>query len=119
MENIFTNVIIRIKEEMIRRNESVYAFAKALGLPQPTVAAYLSGDRKPSLDFVYRVCSICNCSANHLLGLPETPSEAVCATDEIDDIRQRADSANKSVAALLESLDALSKRARGGRRCSQ
>lgn len=113
MEIIFTNVIGRIKEQMERRNESVYAFAKALKLPQPTVAAYLSGDRKPSLDFVYHVCVLCNCSANHILGLPETQTEAVCATDEIDNIRRRADDAKKSVVSLLESLDALSKRAHG------
>lgn len=116
MENIFTNVIDRIKEQMERRNESVYAFAKALELPQPTVAAYICGDRKPSLDFVYRVCRVCNCSANHILGLPETRSEAVCASDEIDNIRQRADDAKKSVVSLLESLDALSKRAHGAKR---
>jgi transcriptional regulator with XRE-family HTH domain len=119
MENIFTNVIMRVKEQMERRGESAYAFAKALEIPQPTLASYMSGDRKPSLDFVYRVCKVCNCSANQILGLPESPSEAVCATDEIDDIRRRADSANKSVAALLESLDALSRRAHGARRNRQ
>lgn len=116
MENIFTNVIMQVKEQMERRGESVYAFAKALELPQPTVAAYFSGDRKPSLDFVYRVCRVCNCSANQILGLPETQSEAVCAADEIDNIRKRADDAKKSVVSLLESLDALSKRAHVARR---
>ena len=113
MEIIFTNVVNRVKEQMELRNESVYAFAKALGLPQPTTAAYLNGDRKPSLDFVYRVCSVCNCSANYILGLPETPTDAMCATDEIDHIRRCADSAKKSVVALLDSLNALSSRAHG------
>ena len=113
MEIIFDNVISRIKAQMERRGMSVYAFAKALKLPQPTTASYLNGGRKPSLDFVYRVCKVCNCSANEILGLPETQGERVCATKEIDDIRQRADKARESVNELLESLDALSKRSHG------
>ena len=104
---------------MDKRGETIYAFAKALGLSQQTTDAYMNGRRKPSLDFIYRVCSVCKCSANYILGLPETQAERICATDEIDDIRQRADKAKHSVNDLLESLDVLSQRLHGAEQTSK
>lgn len=53
------------------KGDSVYAFAKKLGISQQTVDCYINGKRKPSLEFIYRVCSVCGCSADELLGLPE------------------------------------------------
>lgn len=71
MQIIFEDVISRVKVAM--DGMSVYAFAKKLGISQQTVDCYVNGKRKPSLDFLYRVCSVCNCSADWLLGLSDRP----------------------------------------------
>lgn len=71
MEIIFEKVLSRIQNEMNKRDLSVYAFAKMLKIPQPTTDAYINGKRKPSLDFVFRVCMACGCSADYILGLTD------------------------------------------------
>ena len=76
MQIIFEDVISRVKLAM--NGESVYAFAKKLGISQQTADCYINGKRKPSIDFLYRVCIVCNCSADWLLGIrdesPPAPS---------------------------------------------
>lgn len=104
MEIIFEDVISRIKAQMEMRGYSVYAFAKALGIPQPTTDAYINGKRKPSLDFLYRVCSICNCSADDLLGLPARASGGSVMTD-LAELRLRADQAKQSLENLSKAID--------------
>ena len=71
MQIIFDVVLSRVKEAM--KGDSVYAFAKKLGISQQTADCYINGKRKPSLDFIYRVCGVCNCSADWLLGLSDRP----------------------------------------------
>ena len=70
MQIIFEEVLSRVKSLM--NGESVYAFAKKLGISQQTADCYINGKRKPSLDFIHRVCVVCNCSADWLLGLSDT-----------------------------------------------
>ena len=48
---------------------SVAAFARFLGINQPTLDLYLKGHRKPSVKLIIAVCSKCGCSADELLGL--------------------------------------------------
>ena len=98
MEIIFDAVIQRIKAQMDKRGETIYAFAKALGLSQQTTDAYMNGRRKPSLDFIYRVCSVCDCSANELLGLRE-PAIVASPTASRDIERLRADAAQVCIRA--------------------
>ena len=69
MQIIFDEVISRVKSLM--NGDSVYAFAKKLGISQQTTDCYINGKRKPSLDFIHRVCVVCNCSSDWLLGLPD------------------------------------------------
>ena len=71
MQIIFDDVISRVKTAM--KGDSVYAFAKKLGTSQQPADCYINGKRKPSLDFLYRVCIVCNCSADWLLGLNSSP----------------------------------------------
>lgn len=111
MEIIFEDVISRIKAQMEMRGESVYAFAKALGLPQPTTDAYINGKRKPSLDFLYRVCSICKCSADDILGLPARGSERSVILD-LDELRLRADQTKASLENLSKAIDKVKLEAR-------
>ncbi len=71
MQIIFEDVISRVKLAM--NGDSVYAFAKKLGISQQTADCYINGKRKPSIDFLYRVCIVCSCSADWLLGLSDHP----------------------------------------------
>lgn len=70
MQIIFSDVISRVKREM--KGDSIYAFARKLGISQQTADCYMNGKRKPSLDFIYRVCSTYGCSADEILGLDES-----------------------------------------------
>ena len=109
MQIIFQDVLDRIKLRM--NGESVYAFAKRLGISQQTADCYINGKRKPSLDFIYRVCSVYGCSADELLGLPTVASERSVVAD-LDDIRTRADQAQESLSNLLTAIDKFKKEAR-------
>ena len=59
----------RLKE--LQGSNSVPAFARYLEMPQKTVDTYIKDQRKPSVEFVVRVCSKCGVSADWLLGLSE------------------------------------------------
>ena len=109
MQIIFEEVISRVKRQM--NGESVYAFAKRLGVSQQTVDCYINGKRKPSLDFIYRVCSVCGCSADELLGLPSVAGARSVLAD-LSELRKRADLAQVSLSNLLESIDKIKQEAR-------
>ena len=74
MQIILDDVLSRVKTTM--NGDSVYAFAKKLGISQQTADCYINGKRKPSLEFIYRICSVCGCSSDWLLGLPERGGSA-------------------------------------------
>ena len=59
----------RLKE--LQGSNSVSAFARYLEMPQKTVDTYIKDQRKPSVEFVVRVCSKCGVSADWLLGLSD------------------------------------------------
>ena len=59
----------RLKE--LQGSKSVSAFARYLEMPQKTVDTYIKEQRKPSVEFVVRVCSKCGVSADWLLGLSD------------------------------------------------
>ena len=103
------DVVSRVKDAM--NGESVYAFAKRLGISQQTVDCYLNGKRKPSLNFIYRVCSVCGCSADGLLGLPTVSGERSVLTD-LEELRTRADQTRESLTELLGAIDKIKKEAR-------
>ena len=109
MQIIFEDVLDRIKREM--KGDSVYAFAKKLGISQQTADCYINGKRKPSLDFLYRVCSVCGCSADELLGLPTQGSSRSVISD-LSELRQRADEAKESLTTLLSAIDKVKTEAR-------
>lgn len=62
----------RLKE--LQGSNSVSAFARYLEMPQKTVDTYIKEQRKPSVEFVTRVCSKCHVSADWLLGLSDRRS---------------------------------------------
>lgn len=109
MQIVFSEVMDRIKREM--KGDSVYAFAKKLGISQQTADCYINGKRKPSLDFLYRVCSVCGCSADELLGLPALESDR-SVISELDELRERADQTRDSLSTLLQTIDKIKKEAR-------
>lgn len=109
MQIIFEGVLARIKREM--KGDSVYAFAKKLGISQQTADCYINGKRKPSLEFLYRVCSVCGCSADELLGL-STQGSSRSVISDLSELRQRADEAKESLTNLLSAIDKVKTEAR-------
>lgn len=90
MQIIFEDVISRVKDTM--NGMSIYAFAKKLGISQQTVDCYINGKRKPSLEFIYRVCSICNCSADWILGITDVSTPQATPSDRTADLKREIES---------------------------
>lgn len=67
---MFKIILTRLKT--LQGDYSVSAFARFLEMPQKTVDTYINGQRKPSVEFILRVCSKFHVSADWLLGLSET-----------------------------------------------
>lgn len=109
MQIILQDFLSRIKREM--KGDSVYAFAKKLGISQQTADCYINGKRKPSLDFLYRVCCVCGCSADELLGLP-TRADSQCIMTALANLRDKADQAKESLTSLLIAIDKVKTEAR-------
>lgn len=66
MNDIFVS---RLRKLMGKTNES--AFSRFLEMHQSTFYLYSHGTRKPSVDFVMRVCRKCNVTSDWLLGLSD------------------------------------------------
>ena len=73
-------LITRIKE--LQGEKSVSAFARYLEMPQKTVDTYINGERKPSVEFIMRVCSKFKVSSDWLLGLTDLRAPFIEATRE-------------------------------------
>ena len=102
----FSDIISRIRT--IQGRLSTVDFAREIEMTQQTVDLYLKGARKPSLEFVYKVCSTFGVSADELLGLkpPTTivdPSSRAVSL-KLADLKHNADQAEKSLGKLLASL---------------
>lgn len=74
MRNFLERLLERVAE--LRENMSVSAFARKIGLNQKSVDQYVKGERKPSAEFLFAVCSKCGVSADWLLGLTDTRTGA-------------------------------------------
>ena len=64
------NILIRHLKEL-QGDLSVTAFARVLEMPQNTLDCYIKERRKPSVDFILRICAKCGVSADWLLGLTD------------------------------------------------
>lgn len=53
----------------LKGSQSTAAFARSIGIPQPSMDRYLKG-RVPTVEVVKLLCSVYNVSADWLLGLP-------------------------------------------------
>lgn len=51
------------------KDETQADFAKRINLTRPTVAMYESGKRTPDIETLARICTVCSCSADWLIGL--------------------------------------------------
>lgn len=70
-------ILERINE--VRNGKSVNSLAKSMGMAQTTLNSYLSGDRKPSIELIKRICANFRVSADWLLGLTDDQSGAKAA----------------------------------------
>lgn len=84
---------------------NVSAFARFLGLNQKTLDLYIKGDRKPSVELIFSVCSKCGVSSDWLLGLTDTRTPPVPhpigATDYEKLAKEAAEQAEKDAAAIF------------------
>ena len=69
METFFNRLI------ELKGTQSTAAFARSIGIPQPSMDRYLKG-RVPTLEVLKLLCSVYNVSADWLLGLPERGGSA-------------------------------------------
>ena len=60
----------------LKGKQSAAAFARSIGIPQPSMDRYLKG-RVPTLEVLKLLCSVYNVSADWLLGLPDRTGGAV------------------------------------------
>lgn len=86
---MFKIILTRLKD--LQGENSVSAFARFLEMPQKTVDTYINGQRKPSVEFIMRVCSKCHVSADWLLGLSEDrgDSQSSAPTPTVTKSRQK------------------------------
>lgn len=111
-------IILRHLKEL-QADSSVSAFARHLEMPQKTVDAYINGQRKPSVEFILRVCAKCHVTSDWLLGLSDArtrenevaplqvlpkfrQSKQADVTDELAAIRQQLARQEMEIAALKE-----------------
>lgn len=70
--------------------ETQRSFAQRIGLTQPTVALYESGKRTPDIETLGRICRVCGCSADWLVGISDikiqdTNTRGVCEYTGLDE----------------------------------
>lgn len=63
------NYIEIIKELMNENNLSQEKFAKIINVNQTTVSQWLLGNKKPSYDNIYAICTNFNITPNELFGI--------------------------------------------------
>ena len=102
----FSEIVSRIRT--IQGQRTTVEFANEIDMTQQTVDLYLKEARKPSLEFVYKVCSTFGVSADELLGLKQQttnvdPSSRAVSV-KLADLKYNADQAEKSLSKLLASL---------------
>lgn len=81
----FSEIVSRIRT--VQGELSTVEFARRLGMTQQTVDLYLKEARKPSLEFVLKVCSTFDESSDWLLGLTDMRVPAVGTAS--DDLQQQ------------------------------
>lgn len=97
-------ILTRLKE--LQGDYSVSAFARYLEMPQKTVDTYINGQRKPSVEFVMRICSKCHVSADWLLGLSEVreASQSPAPMSVLTKTRQSSRPANAELSFELAAI---------------
>lgn len=102
----FSGLISRIRA--IQGDLPTVEFARRIHMTQQTVDLYLKELRKPSLEFLYNVCSTFDVSADEILGLkPFTTNVDLSDRTvllKLADLKHNADQTEKSLTKLLTSL---------------
>ena len=85
----FSEIVSRIRT--VQGELSTVEFARRLGMTQQTVNLYLKEARKPSLEFVLKVCSTFEESADWLLGLTDerTPGAGSASDARIAELEKK------------------------------
>ena len=106
LEN-FTNVIERVRT--LQGDRANFEFGRMLGMTPQTVDLYMRGKRKPSVEFIFNVCSCFRVSADWLLGLSPTnviaPQSGL--TVRIKALKADADRAAVSINNLIGTISKL------------
>ena len=62
----------------LKGSQSTAAFARSIGIPQPSMDRYLKG-RVPTVEVIKLLCSVYNVSADWLLGLSQSRDASIVA----------------------------------------
>ena len=100
----FSDIVSRIRA--VQGEHSTVEFARRLGMTQQTVDLYLKEARKPSLEFVLKVCSTFDVSADWLLGLTDdrAPGAAVTTDARIAELEKKVIRLEGENSALQKAL---------------
>lgn len=105
--DIFEKFLERVNT--LKENVSTRKFASSLGMTQQTVALYLSGKSKPSLDFLVNVSRHFGISADWLLGLSDcrAPGGDAANAPQIAALEKKIHDLEVENAALQKALSLL------------
>ena len=109
-------ILERIKE--CQKGMTITEFARFLGLKQPSVHFYMTGQRKISVEFLYSVCNKCKVSADWLLGTEyasdrpnmETLVHAVpqvAESQRVQELERNLAEANQRIALMQSRMEGL------------
>ena len=61
----------RLRETLSAKGIEQQVFAKMIGFAQPTVSGWCSGKHEPSLEILFKICTVLGESSDYLLGLSD------------------------------------------------
>jgi len=66
----------RLFEQRMEMGLSQAEFAKLVGITAATVGYYENSDRLPDVEILRRLCIVCGCSSDYLIGFADAPTHA-------------------------------------------
>lgn len=80
---MFNKEILGKRIKKVRGKKSQDVFASELGISRGALSFYENGERTPDAEIIYKICELCNVSADYLLGFTDnsttdTALQAIC-----------------------------------------
>lgn len=80
---MFNKKLLGERIKKVRGKKSQDVFANEIGISRGALSYYENGERQPDAEIIYKICELCNVSADYLLGFTDNPTtdenlRAVC-----------------------------------------